>query len=409
LQAPVAPPVEPIAKEVPAPPEPTPWGEIPPEGRTYSPDSKSIHAWKDLPIQLVHLPHWLSGVEHRTLDNGTTIDPQLSDLEFQLKMLGFDEESIQRGLGMVRLIDKALLEGSPDVDGTQRLLSIARGGEAAAAFAESHQVDGGGDAVRIRAIALLARQGNQDAVVAELREIAGSDPSRVVRASAAASLLWMGKPDEAASWIAKESSPETVYDFFITSRFSKQVLDPNRPPNVLVFRSVPMVEAAPLVDVLLRESVGADWPPMARAGRYAAAAWFGSERKDVADWLMNQYLQAPTDVLRSAILFNGPRLVHSDAMETKAIEIVRSAEPVLLTRTALLCLGRFKTERSFQTLVDVIPRLDGRLAEHAIHAIGSFSHWRGPEVKSFLLRVSESHPDERMRQAARSAVNWQSN
>jgi hypothetical protein len=263
--------------------------------------------------------------------------------------------------------------------------------------------------VRIRAIALLARQGNQDAVAAQIREIAGSDPSRVVRASAAASLLWMGQQEEAASWVAKESSPEAVHDFFITSRFSKQVLDPNRPPDVLVFRSVPMVEAAPLVDVLLRDSVGADWPPMARAARYAAAAWFGSEREDVADWLMNQYLQAPTDVLRSSILFNGPRLVHSEAMETKAIEVVRAGEPGLLTRTALLCLGRFKTERSFQALVDVIPRLDGRLAEHAIHAVGSFRHWRGPEVKSFLVRMSESHPDERMRQAARSAVNWHSN
>lgn len=404
--APDSPSSKPTPKALPAPPQGKSWGDIPPEGGSWSLNSRSIHAWKDLPIQLVHLPHWLAGVEHKKLPHGTSMNPQLSDLEFQLKMLGFDEESVRRGLEMVRGIDRALMENSPEVDATQRLLSIARGGGPAEALAESLQADGGAEAVRVRAIALLAQTGNQDAVAAEVRDIATSDPSREVRASAGVSLLWMGRPDHAASWVATESSPEAVYAFFVSSRTSQSVLDPDRPPNVLVFRSVPMVEAAPLVDVLMKGTVGSDWPPMTRAGMYGAVAWFGSERKDVSDWMMNQYLRATTDVMRSAILFHGPRLVHSEALETKSIEIVRTAEPGLLTRTALTCLGRFETERSFQTLTEVIPRIDGRLAEHAIPAIGSFSRRKRQEVRAFLLRTAESHPDEKVRKESQAVFNW---
>jgi hypothetical protein len=214
----------------------------------------------------------------------------------------------------------------------------------------------------------------------------------------------MQRQKDVAEWVAAEASPEAVSDFFDSSRSAKQVLDPNRPPHILVFRSARMVESSPLVDVLMEGNAAARWPSMTRAKMYGIAAWYGSEREDVATWMMAEYGRASTDFIRSSILFHAPELAHFARLEDTAIEVARAAVPGVLTRTAVAALGRFETERSYRTLMEVIPRVDGSLAQHAIFSLARLRVRHGPEIEAFLHQMTLSHRSEDVRQEARSAL-----
>jgi hypothetical protein len=379
----------------------------PDEPRAHPPQSRTIQAWKDLPLDLVHRPHWLTGAAHRKLPHGTSQDPQLRNLEFQLELQGFDGESIQRGLKMVNRIDEALRSDVPELEPAARLAMIARGGTEAAALAETLKADGGEEAVRVRAIALLAGFARTDGVPEALLALAKTDASAVVRTAAGASLLWMGRQGDVAEWVETEPSSTAVSDFFDSIRSGKQVLDPDRTANVLVFRSVRVAEASQLVDVLMEGSAPSRWPAMTRAKMYMVATWYGREREDVADWMATQYDRATSDFMRASILFSAPELVHSRRFEDKAIEIARSGAPGLLSRTAVGCLGRFETERSYRALLEVIPRLDGEVARHAILALAHLRNWHENEIQSFLAQMAESHASEEVRGMAESALSAQ--
>jgi hypothetical protein len=375
-------------------------------GSIFQPNSRSISTWKDLPIHVVHRPHWLTGRAHKRLEHGYQQDSLLRSAEFNLEMMGYEAESIQRGLQMVERLDRALLAGPPGGDPFERLLSFARGGPEAGALASEIQAEGGPDAVRIRAIALLAGREGSLEVVEALRLIARSDASPAIRTAAGASLLWMGRQSEVANWVETEASPDAIFGFFESIRTGKRVLDPNRPPNVLVFRSARVVESARMVDVLLAGSAPSRWPQSVRAKMYGVATWYGGEREDVSAWMAQEYERTSDEYLRSSILFAAPELTHFQRLEEVAIEVGRTGGQGLLVRTAISSLARFETERSFRTLLELIPRADGDNGRLAVGFLGHLTHRYRREIESTLRETASNHRSPEIREAATSALKF---
>jgi len=376
------------------------------KGAVFVPNSRTIASWKDLPIHAVNRPHWLTGRAHKRIPNGYQQDALLRSAEFNLEMMGYDAESVQRGLQMVERLDQALLAGSEEGDPFGRLLRIARGEPEAASLASELKAEGGSDSVRIRAIALLAGREGSPEVVEALRLIARSDASPAIRTAAGASLLWMGRQGEAAHWLEIEASPDAIFGFFESIRTGKKVLDPDRPPNVLVFRSARVVESTRIVDVLLAGIAPSRWPQSVRAKMYGVATWYGGEREDVAAWMAQEYARSSDEYLRSSILFAAPELVHFQRLEDVAIEVARNGGQGLLIRTAISSLARFETERSFRTLLELIPRADGDNGRLAVGFLGRLTHLYRGEVESTLRETASNHRSPEIREAATSALRF---
>jgi len=376
------------------------------KGQIPIPDSRTIATWKDLPIHLVHRPHWLTGRAHKRTPNGFEQDARLRSAEFNLEMMGYDSESVRRGLEMVERLDQALLGAAPPGEISDRLLRIARGESEAAALAAELKAEGGADSLRIRAIALLAGQEDSLEMVEALRLMARSDASPSIRTAAGASLLWLQRQGEVAHWLETEASPDAIFGFFESIRTGTKILDPNRPPNVLVFRSARVVESARMVDVLLAGVAPSRWPQSVRAKMYGVATWYGGEREDVAAWMAQEYARSSDEYVRSSILFVAPELVHFQRLEDVAIEVARNGGQELLTRTAITSLARFETERSFRTLQELIRRTEGDNGRLAVGFLGRLTHRYRGEVESTLRDTASNHRSPEIREAATSALRF---
>ena len=376
------------------------------KGQVCIPNSRTIAAWKDLPVHVVNRPHWLTGRAHKKISNGYQQDALLRSAEFNLEMMGYDAESVQRGLQMVERLDQALLAGSPEGDPFGRLLRIARGEPEAAALAAELKADGGPEALRARAIALLAGREASPEIVEALRLMARTDPSPSIRTAAGASLLWLGRQGEVAHWLETEASPDATFGFFESIRTGKKVLDPDRPPNVLVFRPARVVESARMVDVLIAGIAPSRWPQSVRAKMYGVATWYGGEREDVAAWMAQEYARSSDEYLRSSILFAAPELTHFQRLEDVAIEVARNGGQGLLVRTAISSLARFETERSFRTLRELIPGADGDNGRLAVGFLGRLTHRYRGEVESTLRDTASNHRSPEIREAATSALKF---
>jgi len=376
------------------------------EPAVFRRNSRTIRTWKDLPVHVVNRPHWLTGRAHRQVATGYEIDAQLRSAEFNLEMMGYDTESIRRGFEMVNKVDAALLDAPAGTDPSDRLLRLARGPAEAAEVAGSIPTDGGDEAVRVRAIALLAgREVSADAIEG-LRALAKSDPSGAIRIAAGVSLLWLRRQGDVAGWVAGETSSQAVSDFFDSIRTGMHKLEENRPRNVLIFEPARVVESSPLVDVLLEGNAPGRWTPMTRAKMYGVATWYGGEREDVATWMEHEYLGSSDDLIRASILFTAPDLTHFRRLEDRAIEVARTGGPGLLVRTALTSLGRFRSERSFRALMDVLPNCVDDTAYHAVRALAGLEPRYGKEIEPFLRRLAENHPSRVLRMEAEAALKF---
>jgi len=376
------------------------------EPAVFRRNSRTIKTWQDLPVHVVNRPHWLTGRAHRQVANGYEIDAQLRSAEFNLEMMGYDTESIRRGFEMVNRVDAALLEAPAGTEPSDRLLRIARGPAEAAEVAGSIPTDGGEEAVRVRAIALLAGREVTGETLEALRALAKSDPSGPIRIAAGVSLLWLRRQGDVAGWVAGEGSSQAVSDFFDSIRVGMHKLEENRPRNVLIFEPARVVESSPLVDMLMDGSAPAHWTAMTRAKMFGVATWYGGEREDVAGWMEHEYLGSSDDLIRASILFTAPDLTHFRRLEDRAIEVARTGGPGLLVRTALASLGRFRSERSFRALMEVVPNCVDDTAYHAVRALAGLEPRYGKEIEPFLRQLAENHPSRVLRMEADAALKF---
>ena len=374
------------------------------EPPSYRLNSRSIRSWKDLPVHVVHRPHWISGREHPKTARGTGLDYQLRTAELHLEVLGFDAESVRLGLDMVNRLDAALLDVPPGSDATTRLIRLAAGGKDAVGFAGIHASDGGEEAVRVRAIALLAARGEAAGVSDFLRAIARSAPEAPVRSAAGISLLWMGRQVEVAEWVETEQSPAAVADFFDSIQSGVHRLEDKRPPKGLIFMPARAVESSPLVDALMEGPGPARWDTLTRAKMYGVAALYGGERAEVGAWMEAEYARASDDLVRASILFSAPGVANSRGLEEKAIEVARAGGPGYLVRTALFSLGRFRTDRAFRALMEVVPKSVDDTAAHAVRALASLAPWHGREIEPLLRDIAAGHPNRTLREEAAAAL-----
>lgn len=373
------------------------------EPPVFVPNSRKIRSWKDLPVHVLHRPHWISRREHPKAPRGDGIDYKLRSAELHLDLMGFDSESVHFAFGLVNRLDGALAANREGEDTTTRLLEFARGGKGAADLARTigDGVDEG--AVRIRAIAILAGHGG--APVSDfLYALATTETSGPVRTGAGVSLLWMGREAEVARWISSESDSKVVSDFLDSVQVGVHKLDEKRPPKTLVFSQVRAVESATLVDALMEGSGPARWEPLTRAKIYSIAAQYGGERRDVAAWMEREYARATTDLTRASILFAAPRVAQFQGLEDRAIEVVRTGSSGYLVRTALYSLSQFRTERSVRVLMEAAPKCGEDTAPHAIRALERLEPWHGREIEPFLRNLAASHPDAMTRAEAAAAL-----
>ena len=374
------------------------------EPPSYRPNSRSIRSWKDLPVHVVHRPHWISGRAHPKHAKGTGMDYQLRTAELHLEVLGFDAESVRFGLDIVNRLDAALLEAPAGVDATQRLLRLAGGGKEAAEFATAASTDGCEEAVRVRAIALLAGRGESGGVGDLLRTLAKSDAQASVRAAAGISLLWLGRQEDVADWVGVEPASQAVSDFFDSIQSGVHKLKEPRPARMLIFQPGRAVESSPLVDALMKGTGAARWDTLTRAKMYGVAALYGGEREEVGEWMAEEYSRAGDDLVRASILFSAPGLTNFRGLEDRAIDVARAGGSGYLVRTALFSLGRFKTERSFRALMEVVPKSIEDTARHAVRALAGLEPWYGQEIEPFLRELAEKSPSPILREEAAAAL-----
>src|SRR5688572_23077180 len=60
------------------------------EPAAFLPNSRTIRSWKDLPVHVVHRPHWISRREHPKPPHGNGVDVKLRNAELHLELLGYD-------------------------------------------------------------------------------------------------------------------------------------------------------------------------------------------------------------------------------------------------------------------------------------------------------------------------------
>ena len=401
----------PVAALETAPPVAEVDGEPPP----FVPNSRTIRSWKDLPVHVVHRPYWVSGREHPKPPLGNGIDYKLRNAELHLELLGYDAESVRFAFDLVNRVDAALAGGREGAEAVSHLLDLARGGEGAASLASKIGDGTNEEAVRVRAIALLATQGGSPGVSDQLLSFATTETSDVVRTAAGVSLLWMGRESEVAQWVSAEASSKTMSDFFDSVQAGVNKLEP-RPatpdtamdvkryaPKTLVFSQARAVEASTLVDALMIGEAPARWAPATRAKIYSIAAQYGGERPEVGAWLEREYSRAPDDQTRASILFAAPQVANCRALEDRAIDVARAGGAGFLVRTAIFSLSQFRTERSLRVLMEVTPKCGPDSAAHAIRALERLGTWFHPEVEPYLKGLA-GHPDERLRALAAAAL-----
>ena len=374
------------------------------EPPSYLPNSRTIRTWKDLPVHVVHRPHWISGRTHPKRGGATGIDYQLRTDELHLEVLGFDADSVKRGLEMVDKLDATLLDVPVGVDVTQRLLRLATGGKEAAELAASLESGGGEESVRVRAIALLAGRGTVPGVAEFLRSVAKSDAEAPIRSAAGVSMLWLGRQGDVAEWVGAETSSRAVSDFFDSIQSGVHKLQEPRPPKTLIFEAARAIESSPLVDALMEGAGSGHWDSLTRAKMYGVAALYGGERVEVGVWMTGEYERAGDDLTRASILFTAPDVANFRGLEEKAIEVARAGGSGYLVRTALFSLGRFRTERSFRALLEIVPKTVDDTARHAVRALVSLEPWHGKEIAGFLRQVAAGHPNATLREEAAAAL-----
>lgn len=400
----------PVAPALVAPPGAGEDGEPPP----FIPNSRTIRSWKDLPVHVVHRPHWVSGREHPKPPHGFGIDYKLRNAELHLEVLGYDAESIRFAFDLVNRVDAELAGGREGAEAVARLLDLARGGPGAAGLASKIGEGTTEEAVRVRAIALLATRGESAGVPDQLLSLATTEPSETVRTAAGVSLLWMGREAEVARWVSAEASSKTMSDFFDSVQAGVSKLEDRHNPGAsetekrhngrtLVFSQARAVEASTLVDALMIGTAPARWAPETRAKIFSIAAQYGGERPEVGAWMEREYARAADDQVRASILFAAPLVAHGRGLEDRAIEVARAGGSGYLLRTAIFSLSQFRTERSLRVLMEVAPKCGEDSAAHAIRALERLGPWFRPEVEAYLKGLA-GHPDERLRALAAAAL-----
>jgi hypothetical protein len=346
----------------------------------------------------------VSGRSHPKAPNGDGIDAKLRNAELHLELMGYDSESIRFAFDLVNRLDTAVGEPREGVDATARLLDLARGGKEAADLALAIGEGVNDEAVRVRALAILATHPGAPGVSDQILALAMSDPSAAVRSAAGISLLWMGRQAEVARWVATEGSSKAVSDFFDSVQAGVNKLEDRKLSKTLVFSHARAVESSTLVDVLMDGTAPARWGPSARAKIYSIAALYGGERPDVATWMEKEYARAPDDLTRASILFAAPGVTGSAGLEDRAIEVARAGGSGYLVRTALFSLSQFRTERSMRVLMEVTPKCGEDSAKHAIRALERLEPWFGREIEPFLRNLAAGHPDATLREYASAAL-----
>ena len=389
---------------MPAATTPAPGGSVAGgEPATYVPNSKSIKSWSELPVHVVHRPHWVSGRRHPTPPQGNGIDYKLRNAELHLELLGYDTESIKFAFDLVNRLDAALAGGREGGDATARLLELARGGKEAADLALAVGEGANEEAVRVRALAILATHGGST-VADQLLTLATTEGSASIRTAAAVSLLWMGRESEVARWAASEASSKAVSDFFDAVQVGVNKLEEPRLQRTLVFRDTRAVDSTKLVDVILDGTAGARWDASTRAKSYGSAAQYGGERAEVAEWMEREYARASDDLAKASILFAAPRVKECARLEDLAIQVAREGGSGYVVRTALFSLGQFRTERSMRVLMEVAPKCGEDTARHAIRALERLGPWFGREIEPFLKSLAAGHPEDFVRLEASAAL-----
>jgi len=390
------------AHEVPEAPSP-PAEEGQREPADFVPNSRAIHSWKDLPVHVVHRPHWLSGLEHPKPPHGNGIDFKLRNAELHLELLGYDADSIRFAFDLVNRLDAALAGGREGAEATARLLELSRGGKAAADLASAIGDGANEEAVRVRAIARLASHGGTPTISDQLVALAATDESEAIRTAAGVSLLWMGRESEVARWVSSEASSKAMSDFFESVQVGVNKLDERRPPKTLVFSQVRAVESPTLVDALMDGTAPSRWPAATRTKIYSIAAQYGGERPEVGPWMEREYARATDDLARASILFAAPRVANSRGLEDRAAEVARAGGSGYLVRTALFSLGQFRTERSMRVLMEVVPKCGEDTAAHAIRALERLAPWFPKDIEPYLKNLT-GHPDANVRALAAAAL-----
>jgi HEAT repeat protein len=381
-------------------PSPAPRDEC--EAPTFVPNSRTIKSWGDLPVHVVHRPHWVSGRRHPRPPQGNGIDYKLRNAELHLELLGYDAESIRFAFDLVNRLDAAVAGGLEGGEAAARLLDLARGkgaGEIARAFGDGVNEE----SVRIRALAILASHGSE-AVAEQLLTLATTEDSAGVRTAAGVSLHWMGRAAEASRWVASEAASKAVGDFFDAIQVGVNTLEEPRLARTLVFRDTRAVESSTLVDMLLEGAAAARWDTATRAKSYEVAAKYGGERADVAAWMEREYGRASDDLTRASILFAAPRVRESGRLEDLAVQVARAGGSGYVVRTALFSLGQFRTERSLRVLMEVTPKCGEDTAGHAIRALERLAPWFGKEIEPFLKGLAAGHPEDFVRAEAAAAL-----
>ena len=376
-------------------------GDEPPP---FIPNSRTIQSWKDLPVHVIHRPHWVSGRSHPKGSKGDGIDAKLRNAELHLELMGFDSDSIRYAFDLVNRVDAAVGEPREGVDPAARLLELARGGKEASDLALAIGEGANEEAVRVRALAILAAHGGAAGVSEELLALAMSDPSGTIRTAAGVSLLWMGREAEVARWVSSEASSKAVSEFFDSVQAGVNKLEERRLPKTLVFSHARAVESSTLVEVLMEGTAPARWDSSARAKIYSIAALYGGDRPEVAAWMEREYVRAPDNLTRASILFASPGVAGFGGLEDRAIEVARAGGSGYLVRTALFSLGQYRTERSMRVLMEVTPKAGEDTALHAIRALERLQPWFGREIEPFLRTLAAGHPDAALREAASAAL-----
>ncbi len=392
-------------------PAPAPAGALAPgvaapefEPPVFIPNSRVIRSWKDLPVHVVHRPHWISGREHPKPPKGSGMDYKLRTAELHLELMGYDAESIKFAFDLVNRLDVAVTGDRESDDAAARLLQLAGGGKEAAELALVVGNDVDEEAVRIRAIAILATRGSVPTVPDQLLALATSETAGPVRTAAGVSLLWMGREAEVARWVSAEASSKAVADFFDSVQVGVHKLAEPRLAKTLVFEQARAVESATLVDALMEGTGPARWDVPTRAKIYSIAAQYGGERPEVAPWMEREYGRASDDLIKASILFAAPRVAGSRGLEDRAIEVAREGGSGYLVRTALFALSQFRTERSLGALMEVTPKCADDTLSHAIRALERLEPWFGAQIEPYLRSLAEGHADSKVRTEAAAAL-----
>ena len=393
----------PAAATTPAPALTPPAADGEYEPPVFVPNSRTIRSWKDLPVHVVHRPHWVSRLEHPKPPQGHGIDFKLRNAELHLELMGYDTESVRFAFDLVNRLDDAVVGGREGAVATSRLLELARGGKEAATLALAIGDGANEEAVRVRAIAVLASHGGSATTSDQLLALATTDESESIRTAAGVSLLWMGRESEVARWVSSEASSKAMSDFFDSIQVGVSKLDDRRLPKTLVFSQARAVESSTLVDALMEGTAPARWEPATRAKIYSVAAQYGGERPDVGAWMEREYARATDDLTRASILFAAPRVANSRGLEDRAAEVARAGGSGYVVRTALFSLGQFRTERSMRVLMEVVPKCGEDTAAHAIRALERLGPWFPKEIEPYLRNLS-GHPDAKLRALAAAAL-----